>query len=199
MHKWLWMLGTVALAACGGVAQDSSLLDPPSGPDVNWDLDGGADGANDSSSGTNNTGGGGDVFADAGAFAGQLGPSTRKGDHDFAGNTPTTNPAGQACMTCHGAGGPGPRFQAGGTVYVDATKKPASSVEVRIVGATGAVTTAYTDADGNFYVRQGTIAFPAKVGVRDAQGSRSMSSTIANGDCNSSGCHGGSQGPIVLR
>jgi hypothetical protein len=198
MHEWSWMFGAVAIAACGGATQDSSLLDPPSGPPVNWDLDAGADGATDSSSAMN-TGGGGDVFADAGAYAGQLGPSTRKGDHDFTGNTPATNPAGQACMTCHGKAGPGPLFQAGGTVYVDATKKPASSVEVRIVGANGAVISAYTDADGNFYVRQPTIAFPAKVGVRDAQGSRTMSSTIANGDCNNSGCHGGSQGPIVLR
>jgi hypothetical protein len=35
-------------------------------------------------------------------------------------------------------------------------------------------------------------------GVRDATNTKLMTATIANGDCNSSGCHGGTQGWVHL-
>jgi hypothetical protein len=83
-------------------------------------------------------------------------------------------------------------------VYDGAT--PASSVEVRAIGAAGAAESAYTDADGNFYFRTGVqpIAFPAMVGVRNAKATRVMSSAPPKGSCNE--CHSvaGGAGHILV-
>jgi hypothetical protein len=137
------------------------------------------------------------AFTGAGAYVATTGPSTIKGAHGGNGN-----PSKLACQGCHGAGGGAPRFFAGGSVFKDAAgTMPAAQVEVRFRDAAGKSVSAFTDATGSFYVRQSTataagIALPALVGARDAAATKLMSATIANGDCNSSACHGGAQGRV---
>lgn len=139
-------------------------------------------------------------FTGAPAYAGTAGPTTRIAAHNFAGATPTTNPAGRPCMQCHGAAGPAPRFIIAGTVYQDATGTPAGQVEVRVVGSDGVARTTYSNADGNFFFRAatGAVAFPAKVGARDGNTTKVMTIDAANGNCNS--CHraAGTSSPLVV-
>ncbi len=139
-----------------------------------------------------------DAFGGAGAYAAMSGPVTRKAAHSFLANAPKTNPAGQACLTCHGTSGGALAFAAAGTVYAGAA--PAPSVEVRAVGKDGKAYSAYTDADGNFFflAAAAPIAFPAMVGARNASGPRLMTALSQNGSCN--GCHSapGGAGHIVV-
>ena len=63
--------------------------------------------------------------------------------------------------------------------------------------------TTHTDVLGNFFVTSAAataakLGFPAHAGTRDAANTKLMTATIANGDCNSSACHGGAQGFIHL-
>ena len=134
----------------------------------------------------------GGVFADAGAYVATVGPSARNQRH-----TGSPNPAGQACLSCHGGQKPNvARFLFAGTVWTDATgATPTPKAEVRAVGADGAGLSAYTDADGNFfYAAAGaTLAAPAHGGARDATSVALMSNVFNDGDCNA--CHkGGGQG-----
>jgi hypothetical protein len=137
------------------------------------------------------------AFTGAAAFVATLGASTIKGAHPNGGN-----PAKADCLSggCHGAGGNGPRFLAGGTVFTSAAATtPAAQVEVRLRNAAGVAVSTYTDANGNFFVRAGgatTLIFPANTGARNAAATRPMSATIADGACNSGGCHGGATGVI---
>lgn len=138
-----------------------------------------------------------DPFAGAPSFSAQNGPSTIKDDHPFPGG----NPAKQSCMQsqCHAAGGQGPTFIAGGTVYKDlAGTMPAAQIEVRLRDANGDARIARTDVNGNFYLTAGNnlVDFPARTGARDGTTTRAMAGAVANGDCNSSACHGGPQGVI---
>lgn len=157
-----------------GGGQDAGAGDA-SAPDA---ADGAAPGAN--------------AFTGAAAYAAKTGPSTRNGDHPNGGN-----PAKLDCMTssCHGQGGEGPRFVAGGTIYTSAAATtPAAQVEVRLLDAKGNAVSAYTNADGNFFVRQNQgakLAFPLKVGARNATVTRPMSAAIADGACSTAACHGG--------
>lgn len=142
------------------------------------------------------------AFTGAGAFVMKTGPNTTKGDHGNGGN-----PAKQGCLqaACHAAGGEGPRWFAGGTVYKDkAATMPAAAVEVRLRDAAGHALITNTDNLGNFYVRaadatNAQLTFPLHVGVRDGATTKLMSATIANGDCNSAACHGGAQGFVYLQ
>jgi hypothetical protein len=140
------------------------------------------------------------AFTGAPAYTATAGATTRIAQHNFAGATPTTNPAGRPCMQCHGAAGPAPRFLIAGTIYKDATNAPAASVEVRVVGSDGVARTTYSNADGNFFFRAatGAVAFPAKVGARDADTMKVMTIDAANGNCNS--CHraAGTSSPLVV-
>jgi cytochrome c553 len=142
-----------------------------------------------------------DAFTGAAAYAATTGATTIQTQHNFAGSTPTTNPAGQPCLKCHGAAGPAPRFTFGGTIYKDATGTPASQIEVRVVGTDGVARSTYTDANGNFFFpfASGAVKFPAAAGARDADTKKSMTTTTANGNCNS--CHkaGGTSPPLVVQ
>lgn len=134
------------------------------------------------------------AFTGAATYVATTGPSTLNAAHPNGGN-----PAKLACLGCHGAGGGAPRFFAAGTVFKGATTTPAAQVEIRLRDAAGKAVSAYTDANGNFFVR-GTaataagITLPAHTGARDGTTTKLMSATITSGDCNSSGCHGGGQG-----
>lgn len=211
--------------ACGGVDQTDALRssrgtssgDPGSSSSSGSSGDpGDASTSSSSSSSGGGDGGGNDAgsdassdaatpvnaFTGAGAFVMKTGPNTTKSDHGNGGN-----PAKQGCLqaACHAAGGEGPRWFAGGTVYKDkAATMPAAAVEVRLRDAAGHSLVTNTDNLGNFYVRaadatNAQLAFPLHVGVRDATTTKLMSATIANGDCNSAACHGGAQGFVYLQ
>lgn len=204
-------------SACGGADPPNDLLgrrasQPGSSGDPQAASDGDETGASTSEDGGAGTGqgdgadaGGGvdsggvtpsNAFTGANAYVAQNGPSTIKGDHGGDGN-----PAKKSCLDgqCHGQGGEGPRFIAGGTVFSDlAGTMPAAQIEVRIRDAAGNASLARTDTNGNFFVRasNGNVTFPAQTAARDATNTRPMVASIANGDCNSSSCHGGAQGFI---
>lgn len=202
------VLGSFAmLAACsggpgepvdhGGAAPTSTTL--PSDPAPVADAaaaDGGADSA--APDAARDAARPKDAFEGAPTYVAKVGPGTRKGGHSFAKNTPVTNPAGKACLDCHGASGGAPTFAAAGTIYQGAA--PASGVEVRAVGTDGAAYSAYTDADGNFFFRAAAapIAFGSLMGARSATTTKLMTSLAANGNCNA--CHSvaGGAGHIVV-
>ncbi len=217
-------VGTSALA-CASPSASNPLrtrpvtVDDPNEPDEDDDDDDSdpnslsADGGSSGSSGSSTSSGGPTndastpqnlgVFQGAPAYVSTLGPTTRKAQHNFAGNTPTTNPAGRPCFQCHAAAGPAPRFGFAGTIYKDvAGTQPAARVEVRIVDANNKSVSAYTDADGNFFIpfaTSGALAYPAKAGARDADTVKLMTAGSMNGNCNS--CHrtGGSTTPIPVQ
>jgi hypothetical protein len=194
-----------------GEAPDLSATEPAPGSATD---DGGAGGdgdGDDEDGGTPTvvpTGDGGttpapakpNAFTGAPAYAATAGATTRIAAHNFAGATPTTNPAGRPCMQCHGAAGPAPRFLIAGTVFKDATGTPAAQIEVRVVGADGVARTTFSNADGNFFFRasSGAVMFPAKIGARDANTTKLMTIDAANGNCNS--CHraAGTTSPLVV-
>lgn len=135
------------------------------------------------------------AFTGAPAYVATLGRSARKNDHGNGGN-----PAKLACLTCHRAGGDGPRWFAGGTVFTNAQgTTPAARAEVRLRDGAGNAASTYTDADGNFYFTpaqaQG-LSFPLQVGVRDATTTRPMAAMISIGDCSAAACHGGAPGVV---
>lgn len=135
-----------------------------------------------------------DAFAGAPGFLPKVGMSARQAGHSFNANTPKTNPAGRPCLNCHGGGGP-PAFAAAGTIY-DGTA-PAASVEVRAYGADGKPYSAYTDADGNFFIRATTqLTLPALVGARNATRTRVMGSAVSKGNCND--CHSSAGGAGLI-
>jgi hypothetical protein len=135
------------------------------------------------------------AFTGAGPFVATTGPSARMAAHAFAGNTPITNPAKQACLGCHVAGGAAKAFAFAGTAFKDvAGTIPAVGVEVRVRAADGGSLSAYTDEDGNFY-QSAPIAFPASVGARNATTSRVMMGMPPEGGCNNAQCHDGNAHP----
>ncbi len=137
------------------------------------------------------------AFTGAGAFVATTGPSARMPSHAFAGNTPTTNPAKQACLGCHVAGGAATPFAFAGTAFKDvAGTIPAAGVEIRVRAADGTAASAYTDEDGNFY-HAAAIAFPASVGLRNATSSHVMMGMPPDGGCNAAQCHDGAAHPWI--
>lgn len=198
-----------ALAACGVETSDPNLFAPypardsgtPSGGDSGTETPGtdsgtsnpGTDsGAPATDSGTPGTDSGtpaaDNAFTGAPAYVATTGRNARKNAHGGNGN-----PAKLACLTCHKAGGSGPTWFAGGTVYADAAgTTPVAQAEVRIRDAAGKAASTYTDADGNFYFTpaQATgLAFPLQVGARTGAVVRTMSAKITMGDCSASACH----------
>jgi hypothetical protein len=142
--------------------------------------------------------GGINAFTGAGAYVAKLGPSARNQRHNFPANNPPTNPAGSACLTCHGGQQKGTvRFLFGGTIYKDVNgTAPVPMIEVRTREANGTGSSAMTDADGNYYfVRNQAFAPPVQGGARDGTTTNTMTNIINNGDCNS--CHApGGEGRI---
>jgi hypothetical protein len=226
-HSWLVVLVLGSVACSGSVASQatsddggappSSVGDPPAmtpgtvGTDPSGD--GGAaspapatgDASSPSSPPPQDDGGGapppppsaGGVFADAGAYVPTLGPSARNPKH--AGNP---NPAGQACLSCHGGQRPNiVQFLFAGTVWSSAAATtPTPQAEVRVVQANGAALSAYSDADGNFFFLRSAsppLDAPVAGGVRDSNGAALMVNVFNVGDCNS--CHhSGGEAPVNL-
>lgn len=125
----------------------------------------------------------GNAFTGAGPYVQTTGPSTLSNRH-----TPA-NPAGQACLTCHGGQRNGVRaFLFAGTIY-NAEGQAVPNVEVRVRDRLGSAVSAFSDANGNFFApRANALAAPARAGVRNAATTKVMTNVINNGDCNS--CHG---------
>jgi hypothetical protein len=95
-------------------------------------------------------------------------------------------------MTCHAS-----TFAFGGTLYGDANgSAPVAGAEIRVVGPDGQTyASAFSDADGNFWVDTTGTVMPdgSHVGVRNGSTEMTMAGTIggANGNsCNASSCHG---------
>lgn len=131
------------------------------------------------------------AFTGTGAFTAQIGPSTRRPAGTHA-QFPNASPQGKLCLSCHDGTKTAPQWLMGGTVYTDDTgTTAASSVEVRVLRPDGTALDAYTDQDGNFFVRPDGKNFPMSgglAGVRNGASVQQMPTTPPNGDCN--GCHG---------
>lgn len=101
---------------------------------------------------------------------------------------------GQNCMDCHKVGGDGKgAFKAAGTVYNSGLTAELPNVKVKLfTGPNGTGSLAHVievDAKGNFYTTE-SIDFSKGLypSVETGNGSLYMSTTAANGMCNS--CHG---------
>ena len=98
------------------------------------------------------------------------------------------------CMGCH-TGTPGPKFAFGGRIETSGAGVPDIAVVV-----TG-LNPVKSDADGYFWSTQGDVAGGSTVSVQKASGNPTpmggpLGAGAAGGGCLSSGCHGGTQGPI---
>jgi hypothetical protein len=206
-----------ASASCSAAdPQTINFSERPHGPDqTSGGPIGGPDGGDDSSGPATEGGTDGamtgpiDAFTTAKAFnpAGQPvgGPSTNA-SHNFAGSTPTTNPAGQNCLDCHKNGGAATAWGIGGTVYTtSAATAPVQGAEVRIVDKDGKeLALVYTDNLGNFWTSDITaVPDGAKIGVRTATVKKLMNTALTatgGGGCAQAKCHiAGGQGPISLQ
>lgn len=137
----------------------------------------------------------GKAFDYAPPYVATLGPSSRSdAGHNFAANTPRSNPRGTICIDCHKPTGVAASlpFLAGGSIK-QTNGAPAPSVEVRLKAyiSPNAVT-AYTDDDGNWFVTSAYAAdagvgFSVRPGVRNATSLRMMGPSAAIGRCNQ--CH----------
>lgn len=177
------------------IASDAPSSDAPSDAVVHMDAMTDAHDAGDAGDAAVMT----NAFTGAPAYVATTGTSTLNASHNFPNNVPTTNPAGQACLSCHKLGGAGVEFTIGGTVYKDvAGTIPAPQVQMSVRDNAGVTRSVYTDANGNFFVLKadaGALTPPAQPGVRDAANTRLMSGAIADGNCNN--CHkNGGQTPI---
>lgn len=190
--------------ACGSSSSDgpptptspvdaSGAVDGQSGGDASpaSPADGGTSG--DASDGAASSSGvGGNAFTSAPAYAPTLGPSTLRPEHEAAFGT--QNPAKHDCSDCH-------LFAAAGSVFTDATgSTPVAAAEVRLrTAADGKAISAYTDANGNFFIEQSSaflagLQFPFQAGVRTDAGVALMAPVSNDGSCNNTSCHGGTQG-----
>jgi len=100
---------------------------------------------------------------------------------------------GTACMDCHKAGGTGPLFTVGGTIYTDLTGAAAiTDATVRVVDATGADFALPVAANGNFWSTD-AMEFPVHTFASRCPDMRDMVSPLdqSGGNCNQGGCHSG--------
>jgi hypothetical protein len=116
--------------------------------------------------------------------------------------------AGMTCVSanCHLAAALGtdaPAYQFGGTVYKPGGMKvPSAGVTVRVKGKSGMVVTGVTDDAGNFSIPGNALPdpFPAQVTATACPTVTPMVAALVagGGNCNSTDCHGGSQGVITV-
>lgn len=100
--------------------------------------------------------------------------------------------AGQACLQagCHAAGGEGPHFYVGGTLYTSAAGvAPNPGSVVTIKDGAGLIVDMTVMQNGNFYTTTPVIE-PVQTFASKCPGKLSMASTAA-GNCNTGGCHDG--------
>ena len=98
------------------------------------------------------------------------------------------------CNSCggnHSAGGDGPAFTVGGTLYVDlAGSTPIANAAVHILDADGDDVVLTTAANGNFWSTD-AFAFPVTTHASLCPDTDPMIAPLdpSGGDCNKGGCH----------
>ena len=101
------------------------------------------------------------------------------------------------CLSCHNGATMGTvQFLFAGSIYTDATGATgAADTEVRVLDAKGKGTSAYSDANGNFWaVGVAALATPGLSGARNAVSEQIMTTlSLSSGDCNT--CHNGTTQP----
>jgi hypothetical protein len=122
--------------------------------------------------------------------------------HQGAGQ-PQQTPGLDCMQTCHIAGGAGGAFVMAGWVATTAGGTTgAADVEVRAYASgTAAGASAHTDANGFFWLLPPATGAPTgsfNGGARNGTTTQLMPNAQTNYDCNNSGCHGGTAGPIHL-
>ena len=177
MHRLLPAL-MLLVAGCTGSLDSSGSSGGPGGPDAGHVLGGG--GGSGSGSGTH-------VTVDAASTT----PTCRNAVTTNLGNG-HHNP-GQDCeSSCHNHG-----FSVSGTLYTSGGAA-ASGATVTIVDGGGTVTDMVVQSNGNFY-SLASVLFPYSIYVSDCPTLSEMTETVSQDvGCNSSACHGGSQGKIHL-
>jgi hypothetical protein len=154
---------------------------------------------------------GGDPPPDAPADANEGDPvvadaAVDAGDDFFVCREPVTenlatgrHNAGRNCMECHSAAGPGPRWYAAGTVFVDgAGSAPRPGVTITIQDATGKRIDLVTARNGNFWTPE-PLEYPLFTFASSCPSLQSMGPEVpasSLGACNS--CHGSSVARINL-
>lgn len=210
-YRGVLLIGLVGAAALVGATTSCTAADPgqitfserPKGQTA--DLTSGGSPVNPADGGATADGGveagGGLVTAFTGAppfdAAGQANGASTNAQHNFPGNTPITNPAGQNCMDCHKAGGSAANaiWGVAGTVYNSTAGTTAvAKAEVRVVDASGKeLSKVYSDNLGNFWSDTivGGLPGGAKVGVRNATVTKLMTTALTTQDasCQKAGCH----------
>jgi hypothetical protein len=97
---------------------------------------------------------------------------------------------GRDCMLCHAAGGDGPTFTLGGTLYADvAGTAPLDGAAVHVLAADGQEIVMETALNGNFWTTA-PLAFPVTTWASACPDVRPMVTPVAAGGCNAAGCHG---------
>ncbi len=100
---------------------------------------------------------------------------------------------GQPCLDCHRAGGEGPTFSVGGTLFRDAAGSAAvAGVTLHIVDATGKELSLVSARNGNFWSSQ-PVTYPLSAAASGCPSRSTMAAPIqqGGGNCNSGGCHDG--------
>jgi hypothetical protein len=98
---------------------------------------------------------------------------------------------GEPCLTCHAAGGDGPAFTVGGTLYEDlAGTATLADATVHVVDADGQDLALPVAANGNFWTAA-PLAFPIRTHASMCPDTNPMLSPLdaSGGDCNKAGCH----------
>jgi hypothetical protein len=219
---WIGVLSLFSLGLLAQACAEPNLTEEPD-PGAGTSSTSGTSGAplpsgsaapsGSSGTGTSGTGGDAGAAADAadaadaapqGAFLGAPAYVPRTGKSTFYGfdHPAGGNPVRTACLECHGPTGQAAQFFAGGTVFKSGGgMTPAAQVEIRLRLDNGIAISTYTDNSGNFFITASAAAnagvvFPLHAGARNANGASLATGAIANGDCNSSACHGGKTGWI---
>ncbi len=99
---------------------------------------------------------------------------------------------GDDCLACHSQGGGGRPFVFAGTLYDRAGVAPAAGATVVLQDAVGNVSSAITHANGNFFVVDGFVMYPAKAFATLCPDVTEMISPVdetTGANCNTGGCH----------
>ena len=99
---------------------------------------------------------------------------------------------GEPCLQCHTAGGEGPAFTMGGTLYTGAASTtPIAGATIHAVDGNGVDVKLVTALNGNFWTNK-TIVFPVTVRASRCPDTKAMIAPVATagGNCNMGGCHG---------
>jgi len=98
---------------------------------------------------------------------------------------------GQPCQSCHAAGGSGPEFTLGGTLFDGLqSSTPITGATIVVTDDTGLEVKLTTADNGNFWTDR-TLAYPITVAASGCPDHSPMVSAVqsSGADCNAGGCH----------